>query len=159
HGVRIGKGKVSPRVFWPSLLVVLAVVALALIVPDATDTVFTGLNNWIVANLGWYYMLVVGVFVVIAIGIGVSKMGKIRLGRDNEKPEFGLLSWFAMLFAAGMGIGLVFYSVGEPLSYATTDPKPGWEGTGSDLAGNAMAQTFLHWGLHPWAIYAIVGLA
>jgi len=159
HGARIGKGMVAPAVFWPSLIAIVAVVAFAVIAPETTDKVFNGMNDWIVANLGWWYMLVVGVFVVVAIGIGVSKYGKIRLGRDDEKPEFGLMSWFAMLFAAGMGIGLVFYSVGEPLSYATTDPKPGWEGTGSDLAGNAMAQTFLHWGLHPWAIYAIVGLA
>ena len=159
HGVRLGKGKVAPRVFWPSLIVVLAVVAVALIAPGATETVFSGLNNWIVANLGWFYMLVIGVFVVVAIGIGVSRMGTIRLGRDDEKPEFGLLSWFAMLFAAGMGIGLVFYSVGEPLSYITTDIKPGWEGSEADIAGLAMAQTFSHWGLHPWAIYAIIGLA
>ena len=158
HGVRLGKGMVAPAVFWPSLIVVLAVVAFAVIAPDLTGTIFSGINGWIVSNLGWWYMLVVGVFVVVAIGIGVSKYGRIRLGRDDEKPEFGLMSWFAMLFAAGMGIGLVFYSVGEPLTYATTAPKPGWEGSGSDLAGNAMAQTFLHWGLHPWAIYAIIGL-
>src|SRR5699024_9998706 len=82
-----------------------------------------------------------------------------RLGRDDEKPEFGLASWFSMLFAAGMGIGLVFYSVGEPLTYVTTDPKPGWDTSGGDVAGRAMAQTFLHWGLHPWAVYAVIGLA
>ena len=159
HGVKIGRGLVAPRVFWPSLILVIAVVVFALVVPELTGTVFTGMNNWIVANLGWYYMLVVGVFVVVAIGIGLSRMGKIRLGRDDEKPEFGLMSWFAMLFAAGMGIGLVFYSVGEPLGYITTDIKPGWEGSEAELAGLAMAQTFIHWGLHPWAIYAIIGLA
>ena len=159
HGVKIGRGLVAPRVFWPSIILVIAVVAFALSAPGLTDTVFSGMNNWIVANLGWYYMLVVGVFVVVAIGIGVSRMGKIRLGRDDEKPEFGLMSWFAMLFAAGMGIGLVFYSVGEPLGYITTDIKPGWEGSDAELAGLAMAQTFIHWGLHPWAIYAIIGLA
>ncbi|WP_147919681.1 BCCT family transporter [Ruania zhangjianzhongii] len=158
HGVRIGKGLVAPRVFWPALILVIAVVVFALIAPAVTDTVFTGMNNWIVASLGWYYMVAVGVFVVVAIGIGVSRMGKIRLGRDDEKPEFGLMSWFAMLFAAGMGIGLVFYSVGEPLGYITTDIKPGWEGSEADIAGLAMAQTFIHWGLHPWAIYAIIGL-
>ncbi|MPV50493.1 BCCT family transporter [Pseudactinotalea sp. HY160] len=159
HGMRIGRGMIAPRVFWPALVIILAVVAFAVIAPDATDSVFKGMNGWIVTNLGWYYMLVVGIFVAVAIGLGVSRFGRIRLGKDDEKPEFGLLSWFAMLFAAGMGIGLVFYSVGEPLTYATTDPKPGWDGSGADLAGPAMAQTFLHWGLHPWAIYAVVGLA
>ncbi len=159
HGVRLGKGMVAPRVFWPALVAILAVVVFAIAAPEATDTVFKGVNTWIVVNLGWYYMLVVAIFVAVTIGVGVSKFGRIRLGRDDEKPEFGLMSWFAMLFAAGMGIGLVFYSVGEPLTYATTDPKPGWDGTGSDLIGPAMAQTFLHWGLHPWAIYAVVGLA
>ena len=159
HGVRISRGMIAPAVFWPSLIAILAVVAFAIIAPETTDVVFKGINSWIVTNLGWYYMLVVAVFVAVTVGIGISKFGRIRLGRDNEEPEFGLLSWFAMLFAAGMGIGLVFYSVGEPLTYATTDPKPGWSGSGSDLIGPAMAQTFLHWGLHPWAIYAVVGLA
>ena len=159
HGAKIGKGLVAPRVFWPALVAVLAVVAFALIAPGLTEDVFKGMNNWIVADLGWYYMLVVAVFVAVAIGIGVSRMGKIRLGRDDEEPEFGLMSWFAMLFAAGMGIGLVFYSVGEPLSYITTSVKPGWSGSEADIAGLAMAQTFIHWGLHPWAIYAVIGLA
>ncbi len=159
HGMQIGRGMIAPRIFWPALAVILVVVAFAIIAPETTDHLFQGMNGWIVANLGWYYMLVVGVFVAIAIGIGISRFGIIRLGKDDEEPEFGLLPWFAMLFAAGMGIGLVFYSVGEPLTYATTDPKPGWDASGTDLAGPAMAQTFLHWGLHPWAIYAVVGLA
>src|SRR5699024_12561995 len=84
--------------------------------------------------------------------------GSIRLGRDDDEPEFGLLSWFAMLFSAGMGVGLVFYGVAEPLGYTTSSPKPGWTGEGVELSGVAMAQTFLHWGLHPWAAYAVIGL-
>ncbi|MGO1509389.1 MAG: BCCT family transporter [Actinomycetaceae bacterium] len=158
QGVKLGKGLIAPRVFWPSLLVILAVGAVAIIFPGFTDTTFTGMQDWIVGNLSWYYMLAVGAFVVFAIGIGVSKLGRITLGRDGEKPEFGLLSWFAMLFAAGMGIGLVFYGVGEPLTFATTDPKPGWSGNEAEMSHLAMAQTFVHWGLHPWAIYAIIGL-
>src|SRR5699024_5170963 len=90
--------------------------------------------------------------------LAVSRFGNITLGRDGEEPEFNLISWFAMLFAAGMGIGLVFYGVAEPLTFYS-DPKPGVEGTDIELADQAMAQTFLHWGLHPWAVYVIVGLS
>ncbi|WP_404286899.1 BCCT family transporter [Glutamicibacter arilaitensis] len=159
QGVRLGKGGIAPAVFWPALIVILAVAIFAIALPDAADTVFKGVQNWIVANLGWYYMLIIGGFVALVIAIGFSKLGRITLGNDGEKPEFGLFSWFAMLFAAGMGIGLVFYGVGEPLTYATVDPKPGWEGSEAEISGLAMAQTFIHWGLHPWAIYAVIGLA
>ena len=159
QGVRLGKAGIAPAVFWPSILVVLAVAVFAVLAPDAAESGFSGVQDWIVANLGWYYMLIVGGFVGLAAAIGFSRLGRIRLGPDNEKPEFGMVTWFCMLFAAGMGIGLVFYGVGEPLTYATVDPKPGWEGTPADLASLAMAQTFIHWGLHPWAIYAVVGLS
>ena len=159
HGVYLGRGMIAPGVFWPSLIIILAVVAFAVIAPDLTATIFGGVNGWIVDSLGWYYMLVISMLVLVAIGLAVSRFGRIKLGRRGDVPEFSIASWFAMLFAAGMGIGLVFYSVGEPLTYAFTDPKPGWSGEQADLTGNAMAQTFLHWGLHPWAIYAIVGLA
>jgi choline/glycine/proline betaine transport protein len=172
QGVRLGRGTIAPRVFWPSLIFVLGFALFAIIAPSAADTVLTGTQNWIVTNLGWFYQIVIAVFIVFAIIIAFSRFGKITLGRDGEKPEFGVLSWFAMLFAAGMGIGLVFYSVGEPLTFATSGPKPGWPGTetvdgvtsvlpGSEnqVALLAMAQTFVHWGLHPWACYAVIGLA
>ncbi|KAM9862392.1 BCCT family transporter [Leucobacter sp. BZR 635] len=158
HGVRIGRGMISPRVFWPALIIILALVSYAVALPDAAEQTFSSVQGWIVEHLGWYYMLVVAVFIGIAAFIGFSRLGRIRLGQDDDTPEFGLMSWFSMLFAAGMGIGLVFYGVGEPLTYATVDPKPGWEGGQSEIAGLAMAQTFVHWGIHPWAIYAIIGL-
>lgn len=159
HGVRIGRGMISPRVFWPALIIILALVGYAVALPDAAEQTFSSVQGWIVENLGWYYMLVVAAFIAVAAFIGFSRLGRIRLGLDDDTPEFGLLSWFSMLFAAGMGIGLVFYGVGEPLTYATVDPKPGWEGDQSEIAGLAMAQTFVHWGIHPWAIYAIIGLS
>lgn len=159
QGVRLGRGNVAPAVFWPSMLVILAVAIIAILAPGPTDTVLQAVQGWIVTNLGWYYMLIITGFIVFAVAVAASKFGRIRLGDDDEKPEFGLLSWFAMLFSAGMGIGLVFYGVGEPLTYATSDPKPGWTGDEAELARLAMAQTFVHWGLHPWAIYAVVGLA
>jgi len=159
QGVHIGRGMISPRVFWPALVVVLGVALFAIVLPDVTDTAFSSAQGWIVANLGWYYMLIIAVFIAVAVGVAVSRLGRIKLGRDDDEPEFGMLTWFSMLFAAGMGIGLVFYGVGEPLIYATVAPKPGWSGDQAELAGLAMAQTFIHWGLHPWAIYAVIGLA
>lgn len=159
QGVRLGKGNVAPAVFWPSLIVVLAVAVIAIAFPAFTDTVLSGTQTWIVTNLGWFYMLVIGLMIAFALYMCFSRFGKIKLGRDDEEPEFSWLSWFCMLFAAGMGVGLVFYGVAEPLTYATSDPKPGWEGDISQLAEMGMAQTFVHWGLHPWSVYAVIGLA
>ncbi|MEV4902318.1 BCCT family transporter [Citricoccus sp. NPDC055426] len=172
QGVRVGAGTIAPAVFWPSILIVTAVAVLAIAAPETTGTVLSNIQGWISTNLGWFYMLAIGIFIVVALALCFSKFGHITLGRDGEKPEYGILSWFAMLFAAGMGIGLVFYGVGEPLGYATVTPKPGWpgtetvEGVTSVLPGQehavamlGMAQTFVHWGLHPWAIYAVIGLA
>ncbi|MGB6244201.1 MULTISPECIES: BCCT family transporter [Gordonia] len=159
QGVRLGRGNVAPAVFWPALSVIVAVSAVAVVFPDGTGRFFSAMQDWIVTNLGWYYMLIIACFVVFTIALCFSRLGRIRLGSDDEAPEFGMVSWFCMLFAAGMGIGLVFYGVGEPLTYATVSPKPGWEGSEQEIAGKAMAQTFIHWGLHPWAIYAVIGLA
>lgn len=159
QGVRVGKGMIAPRVFWPALLIIVGIVVFSVALPDGTGKVISSIQNWIVTQLGWYYMLVVGLFVAFAIVVCFSKFGKIKLGKDDDKPEFGVLSWFAMLFAAGMGIGLVFYGVAEPLTYATTGPKPGWAGGEVENAQMGMAQTFVHWGLHPWALYAVLGMA
>ncbi|WP_394215035.1 BCCT family transporter [Brachybacterium vulturis] len=159
QGARIGRGTIAPAVFWPSLIVILVFAVLTIIFPQVASDAMGGTQNWITANLGWFYMLAIGLFVVFAIAVAVSPWGSIRLGRDTDKPEFGLLSWFAMLFSAGMGVGLVFYGVAEPLGYTTGNAKPGWTGEGVELSGKAMAQTFVHWGLHPWAAYAVIGLA
>lgn len=159
QGVKIGALGVAPRVFWPAMVTILTVGLVGIVAPNLTGQVFESTQNWIVSNLGWYYMLIIGGFVAFTVVVGFSRLGNIRLGRDDEEPEFGVISWFSMLFAAGMGIGLVFYGVGEPLTYATVSPKPGWDGSEAELQGLAMAQTFIHWGLHPWSIYAVIGLA
>ena len=159
QGVRLGRGGVAPAVFWPSVLVVGAVAVIAITFPEATDEALTTIQGAIVSAFSWYYMLVVAAFIVFAVWMGLSRFGDIRLGKDDEEPEFGLPSWFAMLFAAGMGIGLVFFGVGEPLIFATDDPKPGTEGSESEIALLGMAQAFVHWGLHPWAVYAVIGLS
>ncbi|MFX7620649.1 BCCT family transporter, partial [Acinetobacter baumannii] len=95
-------------------------------------------------------------FVAFALTMGFSRFGRIKLGRDDDEPEFSTLSWFSLLFAAGMGIGLVFYGVSEPLSHFAS-PRPGVEGTATQLAQQAMSQTFLHWGVHAWSIYVVIG--
>ncbi|WP_240607120.1 BCCT family transporter [Cryobacterium aureum] len=148
----------APRVFYPALGIILAVVIVAITFPVRTGSVLALLQGWVVAGLGPYYMVIVAAFVVFAIWMGLSRFGDIKLGKDDDEPEFGLMSWFSMLFAAGMGIGLVFWGASEPLTFFTT-PKPGVTGDSADLASAAMSQTFLHWGFHAWAIYAVVGLA
>src|SRR5690625_2284738 len=159
HGVRIGRGGVAPAVFWPAFIIVLGVTLIAIVFPTGAGEVLGSIQDGIVNGLGWYYTIAVAGFVVFAVFLGVSRFGDITLGKDGEKPEFGLMSWFSMLFAAGMGIGLVFYGAAEPLTFATSDPKPGTEGSATDLAQMGMAQTYVHWGFHPWAIYAVIGLA
>lgn len=116
------------------------------------------MQNGVVAGFAPYYLLVVGAFVVFAVWMGLSRFGDIKLGKDDDEPKFKLLSWFAMLFAAGMGIGLVFWGAAEPLTYFV-NPKPGVEGDAAELAQASMTQTYLHWGFHAWAIYAVVGLS
>ncbi|MFJ3034053.1 BCCT family transporter [Curtobacterium pusillum] len=152
------KPPVERWVFWPAAGIVLAFVAVALIAPRATEDAFAAVQGWIVRDFGWYYLIAAAAFVVFAIWIGFSRFGDIVLGQDDEKPEFSTLSWLSLLFAAGMGIGLVFYGVAEPLSHFAS-PRPGVTGDDDALAQQALTQTFLHWGLHAWAIYVVVGLA
>ncbi|MCX6469226.1 MAG: BCCT family transporter [Corynebacteriales bacterium] len=118
---------------------------------DVTRTIL----DWITDNLGWMFILSATGFVLFAIFLAASKYGKIPLGRDGEKPEFRTVSWIAMMFSAGMGIGLMFYGAYEPLTHFSAAP-PGTEGQN---VGVAMATTMFHWGFHPWAMYAVVGLA
>ncbi len=148
----------APRVFYPAIAIILAIVVVAIAFPTRTGDTLALLQGWVVAGLGPYYLLIVGAFVVFAAWMGMSRFGDIKLGQDDDIPEFGLMSWFSMLFAAGMGIGLVFWGTAEPLTHFT-DPKPGVTGSSQDLAAAAMSQTFLHWGFHAWAIYAVVGLS
>lgn len=148
----------APRVFFPALIIILLVVVVAIAFPTRTGVTLALLQGWVVAGLGPYYMLIVAAFVVFATWMGMSRFGDIKLGQDDDVPEFGLMSWFSMLFAAGMGIGLVFWGTAEPLTHFTS-PKPGVTGSSQELAAAAMSQTFLHWGFHAWAIYAVVGLS
>jgi choline/carnitine/betaine transport len=119
---------------------------------SASDSALT----WVMEDTGWLFVLTASAIVVFVIWLAASRYGDIPLGRDDEEPEFRTVSWVAMMFSAGMGIGLMFYGVGEPISHFTTAP-PGTGEAGS--VQTAMATTLFHWTLHPWAIYAVVGLA
>ena len=150
--------QVARWVFWPAAVVVLGFVAYTLVAPASAEALFLGLQSGIVRNFSWYYVLIAAFFVGFSIFVGFSRFGTIKLGKDKDEPEFSTGSWFALLFAAGMGIGLVFYGVSEPLSHFAS-PRPGVTGTEDQLAQQALTQTFLHWGLHAWAIYVVLGLA
>lgn len=144
--------------FWPAAVVVLVFVAFAILLPDAAESLFAAIQASIVSNFNWYYVLIAAFFVAFSLWMGFSRFGDIKLGKDDDEPEFSVGSWFALLFAAGMGIGLVFFGVGEPLSHFA-NPRPGVEGTPDELAQQALSQTYLHWGVHAWAIYVVIGLA
>ncbi len=154
-----GAGGVHPAVFWPAMIILVAACVAGIGFPSATEAALSAIQTNIVGGFGWYYVLIVAGFVAFSLWMGLSRFGDITLGDDDEVPEFSLMAWFAMLFAAGMGIGLVFWGAAEPLTFAFSDIKPGMDAEGADLAQKAMAQVFLHWGFHAWAIYVIVGLA
>ncbi|TCP57144.1 choline/glycine/proline betaine transport protein [Tamaricihabitans halophyticus] len=152
-------GAIAPRVFYPAGIIVLAFVVFAVSMPATAEEIILSIQDRVVGYFGWYYTLIVTSFVVFSLWLGIGHFGDIKLGPDDEEPEFSRGSWFAMLFAAGMGIGLVFYGVAEPLGHFA-DPKPGaGQGTPEENAQESLVQTILHWGLHPWAIYVVVGLA
>ncbi len=146
-------------VFIPASLIIFAMIIFSVVFASTASDAFESLNKIITDGVGWWYIVSATGFVVFALYCGISKIGNIRLGRDDEKPEFGVFSWFAMLFSAGMGIGLVFYGVAEPLSHYVNPPQAGRiEGSTDGAANQAMELTLYHWGLHAWAIYVVVGL-
>lgn len=139
----------------PAVIAILAIVMWGLICPSSFSSFASTSLTWVVDNVGWLFILAGTVFVFFIAAVAISKFGHIRLGKDNESPEFSTPSWIAMMFAAGMGIGLMFYGVAEPLSFY----RDGVPGHRAKEVGTAMASTMFHWTLHPWSLYAIVGLA
>ncbi|SFS10375.1 choline/carnitine/betaine transport [Agrococcus baldri] len=115
--------------------------------------------EWVVHNTGWLFALAASGFVIFIVWIAASRYGRIPLGDDGATPEFSTVSWIAMMFSAGMGIGLVFYGVTEPVSHLVAPPPGTGGGTDTQAVRTAMATTMFHWSLHPWAIYSVVGLA
>jgi choline/carnitine/betaine transport len=115
--------------------------------------------NWVMEYTGWLFMVLASLFVVFVLWLALGKFGNIPLGKDGEKPEFRTVSWVAMMFAAGMGIGLMFYGVAEPLYHFISPPPGTVDGRTPDAIQTAMATSIFHWTLHPWAMYAVVGIA
>lgn len=149
--------KKDNKVFYISLIVVFLIVTWGLIFPINFENAATQAFNFLVGYFGWFYLLTMSLFVVFSIWIAFSKYGKIKLGPDDAQPDYSYISWFAMLFSAGMGIGLVFWGVAEPLNHYVS--PLGMEGGTEAAAKFAMMKSFMHWGLHPWANYSILALA
>lgn len=147
----------NPPVFLISGVLAVAFVVWGVAAPANVAAVADVVQEFITTNFEWLYIVSASAFVVFVLWLLLSRYARVRLGPSNSTPEYGTLSWFAMLFTAGMGIGLVFFAVSEPISHFT-DPPSG-EGETVDAAHNAMNYLFFHWGLHPWAIYIVVGLS
>ncbi len=158
-------------VFLISGLAVVAFVLVTLAFQNQAEAVFNGMRDWLTSTFDWFFLLAGNVFVLLGIYLIFSPYGKIRLGGADAKPDYTYTGWFAMLFAAGMGIGLMFYGVSEPISHYTSSiaenagtpdswaPLGGAPGDTVKAQSLAMSATIFHWALHPWAIYAIVALA
>ncbi|VXB20100.1 Glycine betaine transporter [Luteimonas sp. 9C] len=144
-------------VFYPSALIILALVALSFIAPEASESAFNAAKTWVAIDAGWFTILAVAGFLVFIVGMAISSFGRLKLGPDHSTPDYSYVTWFAMLFAAGMGIGLMFFGVAEPIMHYA-DPPVGDAETVM-AARQAMRITFFHWGIHAWAIYAVVALS
>ncbi|PHM49925.1 BCCT family transporter [Xenorhabdus miraniensis] len=150
------KTYINPPVFFFSAFLVIALVTFAGLKPELADRWFKALQQDIFVNASWFYILTVALILLAVTYLGLSRYGNIKLGPDHAEPDFSYFSWFAMLFSAGMGIGLMFFGVAEPAMHYLSPPV----GTPESIAAakQAMKLTFFHWGLHAWAIYAIVAL-
>jgi choline/carnitine/betaine transport len=152
-------GSLDRVVFGVSAVVALAFVAWGFATPEGLGSASATALEWVETNLGWLFVLLASAFVVFVLWLAAGKYGRIPLGRDDERPEFRTVSWVAMMFSAGMGIGLMFFGVSEPLSHYVSPPPDTVAAETPEALQTAMATTMFHWSLHPWAIYAVVGLA
>ena len=148
---------ISPVTFFGSAIIAICLILYASLMPDSAAATFAAANAWIVADAGWFYLLAVGIFVVFLLALALSPFGRIKLGPDESTPDYSFGTWIAMLFSAGMGIGIVFYGVAEPVTHFSFPPDAAPRS--AQAARDAMEVTFFHWGVHAWAIYAVVGLA
>lgn len=150
-------GSTKPTVLFVSAAIVLLFVAFGMFLPNQMGIVVGKVFTFLTTGFGWLYLLSVAIFIVVAFGIALSSYGQIKLGKDDDKPEFTNFQWFAMLFGGGMGIGLVFWSIAEPIMHYLSPPV----GNGGTVEAmhTAMRIVFFHWGIHAWAIFAIGGLA
>lgn len=150
------RSHINPPVFFISAALIIVLVAFAALYPELADRKFKALQQGIFTNASWFYILAVALILLSVTYLGLSRYGNIKLGPDHAQPDFSYVSWFAMLFSAGMGIGLMFFGVAEPVMHYLSPPVGTPETV--EAAKQAMRLTFFHWGLHAWAIYAIVAL-
>lgn len=149
--------QVNPPVFFISAALILGFALYGALFTDQAGVVFEAVQGAIVRDFGWFYILAVAGFLIFTLYLMFSRYGAVKLGPDDSEPEYSYLSWFAMLFSAGMGIGLIFFGVAEPIQHYAAPPVG--EPRTIEAARNAMVLTFFHWGLHAWAIYIVVGLS
>ena len=148
---------IDPYVFWGSALMITAFVAWGLIGPDSLGSVMTSTLGWIVRNFGWGFILIAFGGLVMCIFLVVHPWGRIRLGPDDSRPEFRTFSWVSMMFAAGLGAGLLFYGTAEPISHWSAPPHGLAKPQTAEAAEVALRYTYFHWGFNGWALYAIMG--
>ena len=148
--------KLRMQVFIPSVLLIFSLLIICMLIPEVANKIFVFAQKGFSDSFGWFYLISVAIFLITLIIIATSSYGNIKLGSDDSEPEYSLTSWIAMLFAAGMGIGLIYYGVGEPVHHFASPP---YEKAGTLAAAKeAVAITFFHWGFHGWSIYCLVGL-
>ncbi|WP_218354919.1 BCCT family transporter [Alteromonas lipotrueiana] len=152
----VEQGQLNKKVFISSSILIAALMAFAASGPEFAGQMFQSAQDTIVTNGSWFYVATVAIILILVVYLGMSRFGEIRLGPDHAKPEFSMPTWISMLFAAGMGIGLMFFGVAEPIMHFQAPPtaEPGT----IEAVQEAMKTTFFHWGLHAWAIYAVVAL-
>src|SRR5829696_5385437 len=150
---------IDPSVFGVSLGISMLFVLWGVFFTDNLSAVASAALGFLIDTLGWVFILATFAFLVFVGYLAFSRYGRIKLGNDDDEPEFRTASWVAMMFSAGMGIGLMFYGVAEPISHLTAPPH-GLAKAGTQQAAEvAMEYSYFHWALHPWAMYAVVGLA
>ncbi len=147
---------INPPVFYSASVLLLLLVLLAVLFPDSAATQFAQLQSTILDKGSWFYVTTVAVILLVTLYLGFSRIGEIKLGPDHAEPQYSGLSWFAMLFSAGMGIGLLFFGISEPVMHFLTPPTG--EPATVEAAREALVLTFFHWGIHGWGIYALVAL-
>lgn len=151
-----GGATISPPVFYTSAILITALVIFASVLPETAQSFFGDMQAWIVENVSWFYVLAVALILLSTLFMAASRYGDIKLGPDHSQPDYKSSTWFAMLFSAGMGIGLMFFGVAEPVMHFIAPPVG--DPNTVQAAREAMKLTFFHWGLHAWAIYAVVAL-
>ena len=159
HNIQVFGLDVHNPVFLISALLVVAFVTATLVFLDAAGPAFSNMRVWITTQFDWIFMIGSNLFIVFCFVVAYGKLGRVRFGGPDARPRYGYPGWLAMLFAAGVGIGLMFFGVLEPVTH-TLNPPLGIDPTNRDTAQAAgMSSAILHWGLHAWAVYAVVGLA